>query len=195
MADLETPRFPEGISRGSAFGPAYSTRVGRNLGGKTARNRNWTYPLHEGDVSHGVKSQAQLNELLAFFHRVAGQYDAWRFKNWADYQALVAGTDGVLVELTANTTWQMYHRHTSGAATGDHIVQKPIAATVAIAGGGSYSLDAATGIITRNSGANPTGWTGEFDFRCIFSTDKMLPSWADFGIYDWGPVPIREDRL
>lgn len=194
MADLEAPRFPELISIGSSFGPAYSTRVARNLGGKTARNRNWTYPLHEGDVSHGVKSQAQLNELLAFFHRAGGMYDAWRFKNWADYQALVAGTDGIVVLLTAST-WQMYHRHVSGAATGDHIVQKPINGTIAVAGGGSYTIDYTTGIITKTGGADPTGWTGEFDFRCIFVTDRMLPSWADFGIYDWGPVPIREDRL
>lgn len=193
MADLETPRFPEGISVGSRFGPGYSTRVARNFGGRTARNRNRTYALYEGDVSFGVKNQAGFNDLLAFFHRAAGQYDAFRFKNFNDYA--VTGAQGLLVEITANTTWQMVKQHTFGAATGNVLVQKPVSGTISVAGGGSYSVDYATGIITRNSGANPTSWTGEFDFRCIFATDKLLPSWLAYEVYSLGPIPIIEDRL
>ena len=193
MADLETPRFPDSVSAGSKFGPQYSTNVARNFGGKTARNKNWTYPLHVGDVSTGIKSQADLDNLLTFFHRAAGQYDAWRFKNWNDFDA--SGSEGILTVITADTTWQMYKRHTYGAATGDIIVQKPVSGTISVAGGGSYTIDYATGIITKTSGANPTSWTGEFDFRCIFTVDHMVPPWLSFELYECEPFPIIEDRI
>lgn len=193
MADLEAPRFPEEISVGSQFGPGYSTRLARNLGGKTAVNKNRDNALYEGDVLHGVRSQEQLNDLLAFFQHVGGRFLCWRFKHFGDF--LVAFGEGYLVEITANTTWQCWRRRTFGPALGNHKVQKLVSGTIAVQGGGSYTIDHNTGIITRTSGANPTGWTGEFDFRCRFNTDKMLPSWISFELYDWGPVPIIEDPL
>lgn len=193
MADLESPRFPDAISKGSQLGPAYSTGVGRNFGGKTARNRNWSSPLYEGDVIFGVKTQSQLNDLLAFFHHVAGRFGAFRVKNWNDYT--VTGSEGIVTTITTNTTFQMWKRATWGGAAGNHKLQKIVSGTTIVSGGGSYTVDENTGIITRNSGANPTGFTCEFDLRMVFDTDKMLPTWLDFALYSWGPIRVVEDPL
>ena len=95
MSFIETPRFPTTISAGARFGPGYSTSKARNLGGFEVSNQNWLMPLHEGDVSHAARKQTLFNELLAFFHGVAGMHNGYRFKNFNDYTA--SGAEGTVV--------------------------------------------------------------------------------------------------
>lgn len=191
MSFIETPSFPLGLAAGSRFGPGYSTRQARNVGGYRLANKNWTYPLHKGDVGYGVRSQAQLTELLAFFHGVAGMFNGFRFKNFNDYT--VTGSQGTLIAIDS-THWQMCKTRTYGALATQWKVYKPIAGAV-IAGGGSYTYSTVTGIITKSSGADPTSWTGEFDFPVQFAVDEMMPEWIDFELYDWTSIPIIELRL
>jgi uncharacterized protein (TIGR02217 family) len=193
MDFIETPRFPDSISAGAHFGPGYSTAIARNLGGGELRNQNWSMPLCEGDVSYGVRTQQQLDDLLAFFHGVAGMHKAFRFKNFSDYQAI--GAQGALVVITADTTWQMHKAYTFGALTTLKKISKPVTAGLVVTGGGTYTVDATTGIVTRAGGANPTGWQGQFDTPCRFNTDKMLPQWIAYKLYDWQSIPIVEIRL
>lgn len=192
MAFVESPRFPVTISAGARFGPGYNTGKARNLGGYEVSNQNWLMPLHEGDVSHAAKKQDLFDELLAFFHSVAGMHNGFRFKNFNDFVATAA--QGALVELTPNTTWQMYKTYTYGALSKARKITKPIATGMVIAGGGSYTMDATTGIITRNSGANPTSWAGQFDFPVRFNTDKMLPVSYMSDLHAWDSISIIEIR-
>lgn len=193
MSFIETPRFPESISAGSKFGAGYSTSIARNLGGYEVNNQNWLMPLYEGDVSHGVLDQAGLDSLLAFFHGVAGRHNGFRFKNFNDYTA--TGAQGTLVNLVSNTTWQLYKTYTYGALTKARKISKPVSGAVTFTGGGSYTLDATTGIVTRNSGANPSAWAGEFDTPVRFDVDQMLPQWISFERYSWSSIMVKELRL
>lgn len=192
MSFIETPRFPDAIARGTQYGPAYLTRVARNVGGYEARNQNWSLPLYEGDVSHGAKTQALIDDLLAFFHGVAGMQNGFRFKNFNDYQA--AGAQGTLVLLTAST-WQMYKTYTYGALSKARKISKPVSGTITVEGGGSYTLDATTGIITKTAGADPTSWTGQFDDPVRFNVDKFLPISLTSAIYNLPSIPIIEIRI
>lgn len=194
MAFVETPRFPEGLSAGSKYGPGYSNSKAYNLGGFRASNQNWEMPLYEGDVGYSVRDQADLDDLLAFFHGVAGGQNGFRFKNWNDYT--VTGAQGTVLQLTGST-WQMQKTYTFGALTKARKITKPVSGTVSVAGGGSYSVDYATGIITHTGSPTiaPTSWTGEFDDPVEFVGDKMLPMWISFERYSWESIPIRELRL
>lgn len=192
MSFVETPRFPETIASGSKFGPGYNTSIARNLGGYEQNNQNWLMPLYEGDVSMGVKDQDGLDQLLAFFHGVAGRHNSFRFKNFNDYTA--AGAEGTVVSLTAST-FQLYKTYTYGALTKARKITKPVNGTLVISGGGSYTVDYTTGIITKVSGSNPTGWSGEFDTPVRFDVDQMLPQWMSFELYTWQAIPIKEIRL
>ena len=192
MSFIETPTFPNAIAVGSIFGPSYSTGSARNLGGYVFSNRNWTYPLHEGDVLPGVKQQSDLNDLLAFFHAVAGMFNGFRFKDWQDYQA--AGVQGTLINLSP-TTWQMTKTYTYAAVSAVRKISKPVSGTAVISGGGTYSVDTTTGIITLTAGANPTGWTGQFDVPVKFAVDKILPKSLSWDVFDFQTVPIREFRV
>ena len=191
MSFQESPRFPESIGAGSKFGPGYSTSIARNLGGYEMNNQNWSMPLYEGDVIHGVRTQDQLDDLLAFFHGVAGMHNGFRFKSFNDYKA--TGGEGALLALSA-TTWQMYKTYTFGAMSKSRKIAKPVEG-VTVAGGGAYTVDTTTGIVTKTGGADPTGWSGEFDFPARFNIDQMMPQWISFELYDWSSIPIREIRL
>jgi len=193
MAFIETPRFPEAISAQSSFGPNFSTSQARNLGGFRVSNQNWTYPLHEGDVSH-IKTQAQLDDLLAFFHGCAGMHNGFRFKSWNDYT--VTAAQGTTVQLTTET-YQLYKTRAFGALSTAWKVSKPVTGTVTVNGGGSWSVDYTTGIITHIGSPviAPTSWEGEFDFPVQFNIDKMLPQWISFEVYDVSSIPIVELRL
>lgn len=195
MPFVETPVFPEGLSAGSRYGPGYSTSAARNMGGFEASNQNWSMPLYEGDVGYAVKTQTDLNDLLAFFHGVAGMHNGFRFKNWNDYT--VTGAQGTVVAL-GSSRWQMYKTYTYGALTKARKISKPVSGTVAVAGGGSYSIDYTTGIITVIGSPTilpPTSWTGEFDDPVKFKTDKMMPQWISWELYSLESIPIVEVRL
>jgi len=191
MSVIQTPRFPDSISVGSKFGPAYNTMVARNLGGQEASNSNWSYPLHEGDVSFGVQSQANLDDLLAFFHSVAGRHHRFRFKCWNDYT--VTGSQGTRTVIDA-THWQLCKTRTYGAISAQWPVRKPVSGTLTLTGGSGHTVDYTTGIVTKGTGTL-TSWVGEFDFPVRFDTDQMLPQWLSFAVYDWSSIPIKEVRL
>jgi uncharacterized protein (TIGR02217 family) len=192
MAFIETPRFPESIGAGSQFGPGYSTSIARNAGGFEVNNQNWSMPLYQGNVIQGVRTQAELDDLLAFFHGVAGMHNGFRFKNFNDYQ--VVEGQGVLVAIDA-THWQLYKKYTFAALQTLRKISKPVTGTVVLTGGGTYSVDSTTGIVTKSAGADPTDWTGEFDFPVRFDIDQMLPQWISFELYDWTSIAIIELRL
>lgn len=193
MAFVETPRFPIDISFNSRFGPNFSTALAKNLGGYEARNKNWTYPLFEGEISL-VRSQAQLDIIFAYFHYVAGMFNGFRFKNFNDYT--VTGSEGTFIQLTG-TTWQLCKTRTWGVLSTQWKVKKPIDGTVTITGG-SWTVDYTTGIITAvgSPTISPTSWVGEFDFPIRFNIDKLTPQWLQSrNYYDLSSLPIIEIRL
>lgn len=193
MSFKETPRFPESISAGSKFGPGYSSSIARNRAGYEVNNQDWLMPLYRGDVGFAATTQEELDDLLSYFHGVAGRHNAFRFKNFNDFSA--SGSEGTVVQLTA-TTWQMYKTYTYGALSKARKITKPVSGIV-VSGGGTYAVDTTTGVITSIGSpvVDATGWTGEFDFPVRFDTDEMLPMWISFERYEWSSIPIVEVRI
>ena len=193
MSFKESPRFPEGLSAGSRYGPGYKTSQARNIGGYRASNQEWSMPLYQGDVGFAVRDQNSLDELLAFFHGVAGSHHGFRFKNWNDFNA--SGSEGTVVALGGGT-YQMYKTYTYGALTATRKITKPVSGIV-VAGSGTYSVATTTGIITAVGSPTlaPTGWTGDFDDPVQFDSDVFLPMWINFELYEAQSIPIREIRI
>src|SRR5688500_4642354 len=111
MAFIEI-RFPTDISYGSGGGPEYSTDIVITQSGYEQRNANWAQARASYNVAHGVKTQAQLDTLIAFFRARKGRADGFRFKDWTDYQATgqALGTgDGV------QTGFQLVKSYSSGS--------------------------------------------------------------------------------
>lgn len=197
MAFYESPRFPEDISYEAVCGPEWRTNVIELNSGHETRNQNWSIARGQYEVAHAARVQSKLDTLLDFFRAVRGRTHGFRFKDWSDFQ--VTASQGVLTALGGGT-YQLYKRYTSGAQTYDRKIQKPVLGSVAVAGGGSYSVDSTTGVVTHNSGAAPTGWSGEFDVPCRFDTDLMQAAIVSRNsgsglLYSWDSIKIREIRL
>ena len=152
MAFIET-RFPDDISYGATGGPGFQTDVVVVNSGHEQRNAAWQDARGMWDVSHGVRSEAQLKTLIAFFRVMKGRANDFRFKDWQDYKA--ESGEGVFRTLTA-TTFQMVKRYTLAASVHDRDIKKPVSGTLSITGGSGVSIDYATGIVTVTSGT-PSG--------------------------------------
>lgn len=187
MSFIETPRFPDDISYGSSGGPCFSTTVVEVASGREKRNINWSQARAKYNVSMGVRSQAQLDDLVTLYRAVYGRAYAFRYKDWADYKATQA--QGVLVSLGGGV-YQMYKRYTFGSVSYDRIIQKPVSGSITLHGG-TGTIDYTTGKI---SGSTATAWSGEFDVPVRFDTDEFNASIDDFETYN-SQVNLIEVRV
>lgn len=189
MAFIET-RFPTDISYGATGGPGFQTDIVRVNSGSEQINSAWEDALGAWDVSHGVKSDAQLITLITFFRVMKGKANGFRFKDWQDYTA--TGAQGIFRMLTA-TTFQMVKRYSLGGYNYDRDITKPVTGTIGVTGGVSPSVNYTTGIVTVASGT-PTAWNGEFDVPVRFDTDQMKTSALAYAAHSWGNIPLVEIR-
>lgn len=206
MAFYESPRFPERVAYGAVGGPRFRTTVVAVTGGTEQRNAMWSCPLHQWDVSQGVKSHADFESLRAFFLTMKGRAHGWRFKDWTDYTA--SHTDGRVTGITTQT-FQLVKRYTSGSQTQDRKIVKPIAAGFVLKDQSTtlvlttdYTIATTTGIVSTTAprtAANLT-WSGEFDVPMRFDVDELKArvesaNPTDGYLHVWEAIPIIELRL
>jgi len=200
MAFIEV-RFPTDIAYGSAGGPEYFTDIVITQGGYEQRNANWSQARARYNVAHGVKTQAQLDALIAFFRARKGQADGFRFKDWSDYKVTgqIIGTGN-----GSNKNFQLVKTYVNGGITETRTITKPVAGTVNIylAGvlqsGSAYTLDTATGYIAFVSapgGSVSVTADFEFDVPVRFETDRLSATLDSYGSHSWHDIPIVEIRV
>ncbi len=200
MAFVEE-RFPTDIAYGSSGGPEYSTDIVITHGGYEQRNINWSHARAKYNVAHGVKTQAQLDSLIAFFRARKGRADGFRFKDWSDYKvtAQVIGTGN-----GTNKIFQLVKTYSSGSVTETRTISKPVVATLAVyvnvvlQAGSAYSLDSITGKITFvTAPANTAVITADFEFDVPvrFDTDRLSATLDSYGINSWNDIPLVEVRV
>lgn len=199
-------RLPERFSFGARGGPMFSTEVVRTVGGQRFANKNWIFPLHRYDVSHGVKNTEDFEVIRAFFYNVAGQFDGFRFKDWADYQA----NGQPLTAISEGVTYQMARAYVRGSRTFNRAIYKPVVGTATIVRDRSgtlstpaTSIDYSTGIVTI-SNSHITGdvytWSGEFDVPVAFTSDMLEAvienrNHSEGFLITWPSIQVQEIRL
>lgn len=195
MATL-SERFPMRVAFGFSGGARYSVGIAVTLGGREKRNQNWSMSRGRWVATQNAKKEVETQILVHYFHAAGGRENNFPFRDWIDFQ--VSSAQGV-VELISGNDYQLQKRYTRGGVTRDRDIFRPVNAS--ISGGGSYTVNTSTGVVTRNSGAAPTGWSGQFDCLCRFDTDDLQdievvgkgPD-GEF-IYTWGGIAIVETRL
>lgn len=199
MAFVET-RFPTDIAFGSAGGPEYSTDIVITQGGYEQRNVNWSQARARYNVAHGVKTQAQLDALIAFFRARKGRADGFRFKDWTDFQA--AGQN-IGTGNGSATVFQLKKLYTNGSVTETRLITKPVAGTIAVykdgvLQSGTYTANTANGQITFSAApANGVAITADFQFDvpARFDTDRLSATLDTYGSHSWQDIPIVEIRV
>lgn len=179
------------ISDGAVGGPEFVTIVANDAENEVRESMrskargNW-------DVSYAARKEAQWRPLQAHFLVMGGRRDTWPFRDRLDYQC--SASEAILVAIDS-THWQMYKRYTVGGLTYERKIVLPYNTTVA--GGGTYSVGASTGIITKLSGADPTGFSTDFYKLCRYDTDAMRVRQITHKpdgtmIVEWAGIPIKE---
>ena len=183
--------FPPQISYGASGGPEFSTDVIIIASGMEKRNSNWQQPRYKFEVAHGVKTQDQLDELIAFFYQVQGRRDSFRFKNWMEFEifeetSLVKETETPGVFQLCKSYGGGKYKKLTKIVEDTLVVYKSGAVTTA------YTVDINTGLITIAGPANTITFTCEYDMHCRFNTDRMWPRIDNYNIYSWDQIELIE---
>jgi uncharacterized protein (TIGR02217 family) len=199
MTGFHEIRFPDNIAYGATGGPEFATTVVVTGAGHEQRNVNWAEARGRWDVGTGLKNQAQLDSLIAFFRGRKGKAQGFRFRDWTDFKALgqLIGTGD-----DATTVFQLIKRYPSGSAAEMRTIAKPVAGTLRIFFDGveqlaDWSVDVKTGIVTFTS---PPGEDVdvtadfEFDVPVRFDTDHMAVTIESYRLHAWQQIPIVELR-
>lgn len=200
MAFIEVA-FPSDIAYGSGGGPEYSTDIVITHGGYEQRNINWSQARAKYNVAHGVKTQAQLDALIAFFRARKGRAEGFRFKDWSDYKATaqIIGTGN-----GTNQIFQLVKTYSSGGVSETRTITKPVVGSLAVYVGGAlqagsaYTLDSTNGKISFTTApANAAVITADFEFDVPvrFDTDRLSATLDAYGVNSWNDIPIVEVRV
>jgi uncharacterized protein (TIGR02217 family) len=199
MTGFHEVRFPDNIAYGATGGPEFATTVVATGAGHEKRNVNWSEARGRWDVASGLKTQAQLDELIAFFRARKGKAYGFRFKDWTDYKAtgqLIGTGDGAI------KTFQLVKHYPSGSVVEVRTITKPVSGTVHIYKDGveqlsGWSVDVTTGIVTfATAPATGVAITADFelDVPVRFDTDHMGVTIESFHLHRWQQISIVELR-
>ncbi len=193
-------QFPTDISYGSSGGPGYSTDIVVTQGGHEQRNSNWMQARARYNVAHGVKMQAQLDLLIAFFRARKGRAHGFRFKDWTDFETAgeTIGTgDG------STTDFQLVKNYSSGSGNESRTITKPVSGSVTIyvddiEQTSGVTIDTTTGAVSFTTPpANSAVITADFKFDVPvrFDTDQLSATLENYGVRSWSDIPIIEIRI
>lgn len=87
MDAFDDVQFPLSIGQGATVSPRFSTDVVTTLSGHEKRNSDWADARLEFDAGPGVRSEEELQALIAFFRARRGAAKAFRFTDPYDHSS------------------------------------------------------------------------------------------------------------
>lgn len=204
-------RFPTDVSFGALGGPERRTEIVTLASGYEERNTPWQHSRRRYDAGMGVRSDADLEVLIAFFEARAGQLHSFRWKDWSDFRSATGGAaisaeDQVIA--TGDGTrkaFQLVKEYRSGVHSYLRPIRKPVHGTVRLAVAGNemhegidWSIDVATGevsFVVAPEADAPVTAGFEFDVPVRFDTDTIQIAMSRFNAGEVPDVPVVEVRL
>lgn len=194
--------FPPEISYGSKGGPSFKTTVVTLASGLERRNQEWKRVRSMYDVSHGIKSPEQMEQLRDFFYARAGMAHSFNYYDHADHQIFnqnIGVGDGVkktfqIIKSYIDDGNFQYDRPITKIEAGsdDPVLLSGVPQTK----GTQYTLNNSTGIVTFTV-APPIGQvvnlpSAVFYVHARFDIDAFDPV-HEFWLYQsWDSIPIVE---
>jgi uncharacterized protein (TIGR02217 family) len=202
-------RLPEGIERGSGFGPSYRNVIQEAISGNEQRFAQWTKCRGVGDLSYGLLDSADpLNDfkaILAMWRAHFGSLYPFRFRDWSDYTA----TDDVFGTGDATTTaFQLSKTYDPSfillGTEGTLFYVRDIAL---LDGAPTIKVDGVTKTVTTDYTISDAGlvtftsapaadkvltWTGVFDVPVRFDTDQLPVILNEADMASIQSIPIKE---
>lgn len=170
--------FPDAVARGATGGPKFLTDIVSLGSGAEQRNIRWAQRRAEYNISTGIRTRTQMNDVIAHFHNMCGRAYSFPFKDWSDYSA----TDMTMVEVSS-TVWQLVKRYARGTNVYVRTITKPKSGTVVVKVDDEEvtpsDIDTLTGQVTFSS-APSVAPTASFQFYVpVRFDDDHLPIQVD----------------
>lgn len=210
MDSFHELRFPEAVSFGATGGPERRVEIVALTSGRERRNLRLAHSRRHFDAGTGVRSLADLYEIVAFFEARRGSYHGFRFRDPFDMKscapgAVVSSGDQLLgTGDGATAAFRLVKRYGEGADAYLRPIVKPVAGTVRVAVGGieraspaHFSVDHVAGIVTFLAGAIPGAGVQvtagfEFDVPVRFDAERIAVSLSAFKAGQIPSIPIVE---
>ena len=206
MKAFDDVRFPLSIGRGASVAPTFSTAVVATASGAEQRNADWSNARMRYDAGPGIRSEAELGELLAFFRARRGAARAFRFADPFDGSSNGAtGVPGPTDQRIgtgdgATTRFALVKRYGDGADAQVRPVTRPVAGSVRVAVGGAartggWRVDGGAVEFDAPPPAGAAVTAGfRFDVPVRFAEDRLEINAAAFAAGEAVSVPLIEVR-
>jgi len=202
-------RFPLRLALGVSGGPVRRTEIVNLSNGRETRNSRWAHSRRAYDVGSGLRSVADLYEVLEFFEARQGQLYGFRFRDPIDHAS--APPEGAISPLDQRigtgdgvvATFQLVKRYGDAGASYERTILKPVAGSVRVAVGGdekaagAFSCDSETGVVTFAAGHVPPAGAAvtagfSFDVPVRFDTGRIDVNLSAFRAGRIPAIPLME---
>ncbi len=210
MQAFDDVLYPLALGRDASCSPEFSTSIAVTASGHERRGSLWSDARLHFDVGPGVRSEAELGTLLAFFRARRGAARGFRFSDPFDFSSNgMTGTPTMIDQLIGvgdglTGTFQLVKRYGPGVDGGSEPQIRPITRpraetlTVSINGTTATGWVLQTGGMVHFTTAPPVGAAIRagflFDVPARFAEDRLNVSGAAFLAGEAPSVPLIEIR-
>ena len=187
MTGFHDVLFPIDISKGCRGGPMWSTRINVTGSGYEYRNAEWSNLRGKWNVGFGVRTDSDLDTLIAFFNARQGKAYSFRFRDPLDYRVTLQA----LQTNPATGLVQTAKLYTSGGITYTRFLTLPVSGSITGLPGGA-SVSSTTGVVTGASAGTVVSFL--FDNKARFDTDYLDGSAIRDGLGAYDDISVVEVR-
>lgn len=209
MAAFHEVRFPLRLALGVSGGPVRRTDIVNLSNGRESRNQRWRNARRSYDAGSGIRSVADLYEVLAFFEARRGELYGFRFRDPVDFKSCPPGETPAATDQRIGNgdgmTAGFQLRKTYADAGGSFVrrIEKPVEGSVMVSVEGvkveaaDVAVDHVTGMIVFRAGRVPPAGAAiragfEFDVPVRFGIDRIDVNLTAFEAGRIPSIPLME---
>jgi uncharacterized protein (TIGR02217 family) len=206
MQSFDDVLYPFALGRNTAVAPEFSTSIAVTASGHEQRNSLWSDARIHFDVGPGIRSEAELSELLSFFRARRGPARGFRIMDPFDHSSNgMTGTPGMFDQLLGTgdglrADFPLFKTYGTGGDPQIRPITRPRADTLMVSVGDAAS----TGWTLRQGGVisflapPPAGIKVRagflFDVPVRFAEDRIDISAVNFAAGEAPSIPLIELR-
>ncbi|UNZ51078.1 TIGR02217 family protein [Agrobacterium tumefaciens] len=209
MAAFHEVRFPLRLALGVSGGPVRRTDIVNLSNGRESRNQRWRNARRSYDAGSGIRSVADLYEVLAFFEARRGELYGFRFRDPVDFKSCSPGETPASTDQRIGTGdgvtagFQLLKTYADAGGSFTRRIDKPAEGSVMVSVEGvkaeaaAISVDHATGMVTFRAGRVPPAGAAiragfEFDVPVRFAIDRIDVNLTAFQAGRIPSIPLME---
>jgi uncharacterized protein (TIGR02217 family) len=204
---IDNAVFPIHVSAGSPGGPDWPAEIVQLASGREERNTAWSSPLRVYDAKFGVRTPAELYEVLALYQVARGRLRGFRFLDWSDYRSRAPNFAPVATDQAlgtgdgTRTAWPLTKRYSFAGEHFDRRTTRPFGTLLVAIDGvpqpSGWSVDGTTGTVTFTvppADGAALSWGGQFHVPVRFDCKLDQVSLRTAAIGDIPSIFLKELR-